>query len=78
MRYFNYKVKTKMNTPKNYFTAVAVPPVIYTSSVPKGEYQHYLKTLLYKHFHSFSHVKLQTNEQEAETLNIKKLQQFSP
>lgn len=52
MRYFNYKVKTKMNTQKNYFTAVA--SLLYTSSVPKGEYQHYLKTLSYKHFCSFA------------------------
>lgn len=53
MRYFNYKVrtkrtktqnKTKLNTPK--ITLLQQPPC-YVQAVPRGEYQHYLKTLLY-------------------------------
>ena len=49
------KLKQKWHT-KNYFTAIA--SLLYTSSVPKSEYQH-LKTLLYNTFCSF-HVKLET------------------
>lgn len=70
MRYFNYKVKTKMNTPKNYFTAVA--SLLYTSSVPKGEYQHYLKTLLYKQFFVVLRVKLQLLNRKREFQNKKR------
>lgn len=60
MRYFNYKVKTKMNTPKNYFTAVA--SLLYTSSVPKGEYQHPLNFIIQTIF-VVLHVKLRTKQE---------------
>ena len=49
-----------MNTPKNYFTAVA--SLLYTSSVPKGEYQHPLNFII-QTFFVVLHVKLRTKQE---------------
>lgn len=75
MRYFNYKVKTKLNTPKIAFTAVA--SLLYTQALCQRVNINITLKLYYTINFVVLHVKLQT-KQEAQFEHYKKRQQNSP